>query len=193
VVRTNIDTKALDATAAVKAYKELSNAERAFRSLKTVDIEVRPIHHRLGHRVRAHVLLCMLAYYLEWHMRQVLKPIFFDDHDKSAAEATRDSIVVKAHRSKAASRKAASKRTVDDLPVESFRSLLANLATITHNTMAMADHRPPPSSCIHSSHGCRRGRSKSFRFLSGCSQSNFSILQTRSATCAKSRGQLPLS
>lgn len=140
VVRTSLSSKELDDTSTVKAYKQLANAERAFRSLKTVDIEVRPIHHRKSHRVRAHVLLCMLAYYLEWHMRQALQPILFDDHDKHAADAARSSIVAKAHRSPAADRKAATKRTDDGLPVQSFRSLIADLATVTHNTMAMANH-----------------------------------------------------
>ena len=140
VVRTNLGSQQLDDTSTVKAYKQLANAERAFRSLKTVDIEVRPIHHRKSHRVRAHVLLCMLAYYLEWHMRQALKPILFDDHDKHAADAARSSIVAKAHRSQAADRKAATKRTDDGLPVQSFRSLIADLATVTHNTMTMANH-----------------------------------------------------
>jgi len=138
VLRTNLKPEALDATSTVKAYKQLANVERAFRSLKTVDIEVRPIHHRLSHRVRAHVFLCMLAYHLEWHMRNALKPILFDDHDKPAAEAARKSIVAKAERSKAARRKASTKRTDDQLPVQSFRSLIADLATITHNTMAVA-------------------------------------------------------
>ena len=80
----------------------------------------------------------MLAYYLEWHMRQALAPILFDDHDKAAADAARASIVAKAKRSKAADRKAATKRTRDGLPVHSFRSLLADLATVTRNTMAPA-------------------------------------------------------
>ena len=111
--------------------------ERAFRSLKTVDIEVRPIHHRRVDRVRAHVFLCMLAYYVEWHMRQALKPILFDDHDKAKADAARTSIVAKAKRSKAADRKAVTQRTEDGLPVHSFRSLLADLATVTRNAMAM--------------------------------------------------------
>ncbi len=137
VLRTDLKSETLDATATVKAYKDLATVERAFRSLKTVDLEVRPIHHRRAHRVRAHVLLCMLAYYLEWHMRQLLKPILFDDHNKAAADAARASIVAKAERSAAADRKAATKRTHDDLPVHSFRSLLADLATVTHNTMAM--------------------------------------------------------
>ena len=109
-----------------------------WRSLKTVDIEVRPIHHRRVDRVRAHVFLCMLAYYVEWHMRQALKTILFDDHDKAKADAARTSIVAKAKRSKAADRKAVTQRTEDGLPVHSFRSLLADLATVTRNTMAMA-------------------------------------------------------
>src|SRR5437762_1763255 len=105
VVRTNVKAELLDSSSVVGAYKGLSNVERAFRSLTTVDIEIRPIHHRRGRRVRAHVLLCMLAYYLEWHMRQALKPILFDDHDKPAADAARGSIVAKAVRSVAAKRK----------------------------------------------------------------------------------------
>jgi hypothetical protein len=137
VLRTDLERKTLDAASTVGAYKGLANVERAFRSLKTVDLEVRPIHHRRTHRVRAHVLLCMLAYYLEWHMRRALKPILFDDHDKGAADAARASIVAKAERSDAADRKAATKRTHDGLPVHSFRSLIADLATVTRNTMAM--------------------------------------------------------
>ena len=137
VLRTSLKPETLDPTSTVKAYKQLAHVEHAFRSLKTVDIEVRPIHHRRPHRVRAHVFLCMLAYYLEWHMRQVLTPILFDDHDKAAAEAARTSIVAKAKRSAAADRKALTKRTDDGLPVHSFRSLLGDLATVTRNTMAM--------------------------------------------------------
>ena len=137
VLRTSLKPETLDATSTVKTYKQLAQVERAFRSLKTVDIEVRPIHHRRPHRVRAHVFLCTLAYYLEWHMRQALKPILFDDHDKAAAEAARTSIVAKAKRSTAAERKALTKRTDDGLPVHSFRSLLGDLATVTQNTMAM--------------------------------------------------------
>jgi hypothetical protein len=139
VLRTSLEPETFDATSTVKAYKQLAQVERAFRSIKTVDIEVRPIHHRRPHRVRAHVFLCMLAYYLEWHMRQALKPILFDDHDKPATEAARTSIVAKAKRSMAAERKALTKRTDDGLPVHSFRSLLGDLATVTRNTMAMVD------------------------------------------------------
>ena len=138
VLRTDLGSKTLDATSTVRAYKDLANVERAFRSIKTVDLEVRPIHHRRADRVRAHVLLCMLAYYLEWHMRRALAPLLFDDHDKATAQVARSSIVAKAERSDAADRKAATKRTHDGLPAQSFRSLLADLATVTQNTMAMA-------------------------------------------------------
>jgi hypothetical protein len=139
VIRTNLDKTTLGTSDVVRVYKSLSQAERAFRSIKTVDLEIRPIHHRLSDRVRAHVLLCMLAYYLEWHMRQALAPILFDDHQRAEAAAARSSIVAPAQRSKAARRKAATKRTADGLPVHSFQSLLAELATFTRNTMAMAD------------------------------------------------------
>ena len=138
VLRTDVKPAILDAAGTVRAYKNLATVERAFRSIKTVDLEVRPIHHRRAQRVRAHVLLCMLAYYLEWHMRQVLKPILFDDHDSAAAEAARTSIVAKAERSPAGERKVASKRTDDGLPVHSFRSLIAELATVTRNTMTIS-------------------------------------------------------
>jgi transposase len=138
VLRTDVKPAILDAAGTVRAYKNLATVERAFRSIKTVDLEVRPIHHRRAQRVRAHVLLCMLAYYLEWHMRQVLKPILFDDHDRAAAEAARTSIVAKAERSPAGERKVATKRTDDGLPVHSFRSLIADLATVTRNIMTIS-------------------------------------------------------
>ena len=137
VLRTDVKPAVLDADGTVRAYKNLATVERAFRSLKTVDLEVRPIHHRLAERVRAHVLLCMLAYYVEWHMRQRLRPILFDDHDRAAAEAARSSIVAKAERSNAGKRKVATKRTEDGLPVHSFGSLLTDLATVTRNTMVV--------------------------------------------------------
>jgi hypothetical protein len=117
----------------VLAYKSLAYVERAFRSVKTIDIEVRPIFHYAGERVRAHVFLCMLAYYLEWHMRQGLAPLLFDDHERAKAQAQRPSPVAKATVSSAAKRKAKTKRTDDGLPVHSFRSLLADLATLTYN------------------------------------------------------------
>ena len=148
VVRTTVAEAALDQSATVTAYKQLSTAERAFRSLKTVDLEVRPIYHRRADRVRAHVFLCMLAYYVEWHMRQKLKPILFDDHDKAAADAARPSVVAKAERSEAARRKARNRCTDDGLPVHSFRSLLADLATVSRNVMAM-DGAPEASFVLY--------------------------------------------
>jgi hypothetical protein len=135
VLRTSIAADVLSTADTVLAYKGLAGVERAFRSMKTVDLELRPVFHWSAPRVRAHVLLCMLAYYLEWHMRQALKPILFDDHDRSAAEALRPSPVAKATVSPAAKRKAAGKQTHDGLTVHSFRSLLADLATLTRNTV----------------------------------------------------------
>ena len=89
ILRTSLPAETLDGERAVLAYKSLARVERAFRSLKTVDIEVRPIHHWISPRVRAHVFLCMLAYHLEWHMRRALAPLLFDDHQRDAAEAER--------------------------------------------------------------------------------------------------------
>jgi transposase len=133
VIRTNVGAETLDGAEVVRSYKRLSGVERAFRSLKTVDLRVRPIHHRLPDRVRAHIFLCLLAYYVEWHMRQRLAPLLFDDHDKAAAEAQRSSVVAPARRSAAAERKARTKRTAAGGAVHSFRSLLADLATLTLN------------------------------------------------------------
>jgi len=137
VVRTSLPAEQADAATTVRSYKSLARVERAFRCMKTVDLELRPVFHWTSPRVRAHVLLCMLAYYLEWHMRQTLAPLLFDDHDRPAAEAQRTSPVAKAKPSPAARRKAASKRTqpVNDvaLPVHSFRTLLGDLATLTRN------------------------------------------------------------
>jgi Transposase DDE domain len=135
VLRTNVPAGSLSAADTVRAYKSLAGVERAFRSIKTVDIELRPIFHWTAPRVRAHVLLCMLAYYLEWHMRRALAPMLFDDHDPAAGEVLRASPVAKAQPSPAARRKAKTKRTDDGLPVHSFRSLLADLATLTRNTV----------------------------------------------------------
>lgn len=135
VLRTNVPADALSAADTVRAYKSLARVERAFRSMKTVDLELRPVFHWTPSRVRAHVLLCMLAYHLEWHMRQALAPLLFDDHDRAAGEVLRASPVAKAQTSPAAKRKAKSKRTDDGLPVHSFRSLLADLATLTRNSV----------------------------------------------------------
>jgi hypothetical protein len=137
-VRTSLPTETLDETNTVKAYKALAQVERAFRSLKTVDLHIRPLYHWLAPRVRAHVFLCMLAYHVEWHMRAKLAPMLYDDHDRAAAEAMRDSIVGKAPRSPAARAKQTRGITQDGMPVHSFRSLLADLATLTRNTVVTA-------------------------------------------------------
>jgi len=141
VIRTNVDKEFLSGEQVVAGYKSLSGVERAFRSLKTVDLHVRPIHHRLPDRVRAHILLCMLAYYVEWHMRQLLAPVLFDDHDKQAAQAARASIVAPAQRSDAAKRKAATGLTDTGTPVHSFQTLLRDLATINRNRIQPKDEK----------------------------------------------------
>jgi transposase len=133
VIRTSVAADKLSSEAAVRVYKDLSKVERAFRSLKTVDLKVRPIFHWLETRVRAHVFLCMLAYYVEWHMRLKLRPLLFDEEDREASAAMRSSIVAPAVRSEGAQRKDSSKRTADGLPVHSFRTLLADLATLGKN------------------------------------------------------------
>jgi hypothetical protein len=135
VLRTSVPTEIINTADTVRAYKSLARVERAFRCLKTTDLDIRPIYHWVSPRVRAHVFLCMLAYYLEWHMRQALAPMLFDDHDRTAGEALRSSPVAKAEPSPAAKRKAKKKRTDDGLPVHSFRTLLADLATLTRNTV----------------------------------------------------------
>ena len=133
IVRTSLPAGELDAEGTVRAYKRLSVVERAFRSLKTVDLKVRPIYHRAAGRVRAHVLLCMLAYYVEWHMRERLKPLLFDDDDAAAAAAARPSIVAPAEVSRSAKNKAQRKRNASGCPVHSFRTLLDDLATVAKN------------------------------------------------------------
>ena len=139
VVRTSLPAKALDDSASVRAYKSLAQVERAIRSIKTVDLQVRPVFHWSAPRVRAHVCLCMLAYYVEWHMRQRLAPMLYDDADKQAAEALRTSIVAKAQRSSSAIDKQTRGTTPDGLPVHSFQSLLADLATLVRNTVTTAN------------------------------------------------------
>jgi hypothetical protein len=133
VVRTSLPAAQLDANATVAAYKSLAHVERAFRSIKTVDLNVRPVFHYNESRVRAHVFLCMLAYYVEWHMRQRLKPMLFDDEQLDAASAARASAVVKATRSEHAKDKDASKTADDGLPLHSFRTLLKDLGTLAYN------------------------------------------------------------
>jgi len=142
VVRTSVPADALDAPAAVLAYKSLAQVERAFRALKTVDLEVRPIHHRRAGRVRAHVFLGLLAYYVQGHLRRALAPLLFDDHDRAAAAAARPSPVAAARVSPAAAAKAQTRRTDAGQPVHSWRTLLADLATLTRNTVRLGDAPP---------------------------------------------------
>lgn len=135
VVRTSSKEEGMQAADIVERYKSLSLVENAFRSIKTVDLKVRPIHHRNADRVRSHVFLCMLAYYVEWHMRSVLKPVLFDAEEPST---TRLDPVAPKKPSPSAKAKARTKRTPDSLPVHSFQSLLSDLATITRNTIVPA-------------------------------------------------------
>ncbi len=135
VIRTSVPADALGAEDVVRWYKRLALVERAFRSIKTVDLEVRPIGHRKENRVRAHIFLCMLAYYVEWHMRRALAPLLFDDEEKSAGEALRPSVVAPARRSPRAQRKAITRRTEEGTPVHSFQTLLRDLRTIVTNRL----------------------------------------------------------
>jgi hypothetical protein len=132
LIRTNVPADQMSAEDAVRHYKTLSQVERAFRSLKTIDLHVRPIHHRVADRVRSHIFLCVLAYYVEWHMREAWRPLLFADEDQ-AAKATRDP-VAPARRSDAADRKAATHRLADGTGVHSFRTLLEDLGAIVRNT-----------------------------------------------------------
>lgn len=133
VVRSSVPEETLNAEDTVKAYKSLSKVEQAFRSYKTIDLKVRPIYHRNSDRVKAHVFLCMLAYYVEWHMRQCLSPILFDEDDWEDSKSKREGIVTHSTKSDSASSKAQRKRTADNLPVHSFQTLLADLGTIVNN------------------------------------------------------------
>ena len=143
IIRTSLPASQMDSATCVRSYKALTTVERAFRSLKTIDLHVRPIHHRTADRVRAHIFLCVLAYYVEWHMREAWRPLMFADVDQDA-NATRDP-VAPAKRSKAAQAKA-SRHTLDDgTPAHSFATLLAELATIVRNT-CRTPHAGPEAS-----------------------------------------------
>ncbi len=149
VIRTSVSGDHLNANETVSRYKDLSAVEQAFRSLKTLDLRVRPIHHRLAQRVRGHILLCMLAYYVTWHMRQWLAPMLFEEDEPEVAEALRDSVVAPARRSPSTEKKARTKRTTDGEPVHSFQTLLKDLATIAKNRVQpkiAAENQANPSS-----------------------------------------------
>jgi hypothetical protein len=137
VIRTSLPAETMSAADTVRAYKDLARVERAFRSLKSIDLQIRPVHHWTEPRVRAHVFLCMLAYYVEWHLREAWAPILFQDHDRAAAEAARASPVAAAERSPAAERKRGRRRTDDGLPLSCYADLIAHLATQTLNTVAV--------------------------------------------------------
>ncbi len=139
VIRTSVPKEEMTPEAAVEAYKSLSRVERAFRSAKT-DLDVRPLHHHAEPRVRAHVFLCMLAYYVEWHLRRSLAPLLFQDHDRPAAAEQRTSVAAKAGISPAAKRKKARRKTDDGLPVHSFQTLLEDLATATRTRLRIGEH-----------------------------------------------------
>jgi hypothetical protein len=133
IIRTSVKPETLDAAHTVRAYKSLCTVEQAFRSYKTIDLKVRPIYHRLEQRVKAHVFLCMLAYYVEWHMRKALAELLFDDEKVTVEPEEKNSVVAPSKRSKKARAKAATKKTSEKLPVHSFRTMIADLATIVKN------------------------------------------------------------
>jgi hypothetical protein len=135
VLRTPVPADRLDAPATVAAYKSLSHVEADFRSLKTIDLQLRPIHHYLSGRVRAHVLICMLACYLTWHLRAALAELTYTDEHPP----TRDNPVAPATRSEAAARKVGRHHDHTGAPLHSFRGLLAHMATLTRNTITL-DH-----------------------------------------------------
>ena len=137
IIRTNVPNRQMDSAEAVRSYKALAEVERAFRSMKTIDLHVRPIHHWLATRVRAHIFLCMLAYYVEWHMRKVWRELLFADEDLKSK--TRRDPVAAAQRSEAALNKAATHTLDDGSPAHSFRTLLQELSTIVRNTCQPAD------------------------------------------------------
>jgi transposase len=149
VIRTNVPAEHLSAAETVKAYKDLSCVERAFRSLKSVDLEIRPIRHWTADRVRAHVFLCMLAYHVEWHLREALAPLLFHDTDLAAAKAERTSPVAATEPSDAVKAKKATKRSADGQRVMSFADLVAHLGTLVRNTMRVPA-RPKHRFTLHS-------------------------------------------
>ena len=149
VIRTSMPAEHLDAAEAVQAYKDLARVERAFRSMKTVDLDIRPIRHWTAERVRAHVFLCMLAYHVDWHLRDALAPLLFHDTELEAARAERTSPVAKTEPSEAVKEKKTTKRSADGQRVMSFADLIAHLGTFTRNTMRVPS-RPKHRFILHS-------------------------------------------
>ncbi len=194
VIRTNLPATHSAAAATVRAYKSLSGVEHAFRSLKTVDLELRPVFHWTAPRVRAHVLLCMLAYYLQWYMRRSLAPMLFDEPDPAAREAQRTSLVAKAEPSPAAQRKAAGKRTEpadrEPLPVHSFHTLLGDLATLTRNVVRLGRDRL--TAIPRHPHPHTAPRPRSARRYPHCVDRPTPSLQTISMVCAQKSAKFGL-
>lgn len=149
VIRTSVPAEHLDAAETVRAYKDLSRVERAFRSMKSADLEIRPIRHWTADRVRAHVFLCMLAYHVEWHLREALASLLFHDTDLAAAKVARTSPVAATEPSDAVKTKKATRRSADDQRVMSFVDLVAHLGTLVRNTMRVPA-RPKHRFTLHS-------------------------------------------
>lgn len=139
VVRSSVAKKHMDSDRVVEHYKSLAKVERAFRCMKTVDLSLRPIYHRNDDRIRSHVFICMLAYYVEWHMRESLRPVLFADEDQESAAAARESIVAPAQRSESAKRKDTTRRTSDGFPVQSFHDILQDLGTLCRNRVRIPE------------------------------------------------------
>ena len=140
VVRTSVAADTMNSDRVVETYKSLSRVERAFRCLKTMDLQIRPIYHHKDDRIRAHVFVCLLAYYVEWHMRERLCEVLFDDCDRESGRASRSSVVAPAVRSEAAKSKDATRRTSTGHPVQSFQDLLGDLATLTRNQIRIDEY-----------------------------------------------------
>ena len=141
IIRTTVPAEQMNPAKVVATYKSLSRVERAFRSLKAIDLDLRPIHHHIETRVRAHVFICMLAAYLVWHLRAAWAPLTFtDEHRPDPADP-----VAPAKRSQAADAKAATKTTTENLPARSFTGLLEHLATLTRVDMRYGDHEAAPT------------------------------------------------
>ncbi len=139
VIRSNVDADEMSDERVVAHYKNLALVERAFRSLKSIDIRVRPIHHRLADRVRSHIFICMLAYYVEYELRQALAPLMFVDEEKASAE-TRESIVKPAERSESAKLKDATRRNEHGFGLSSFRDILESLSAVTRSNVVIEGH-----------------------------------------------------
>jgi hypothetical protein len=134
VIRTTVAAEVMDSAKVVATYKSLARVERDFRSLKAIDVDLRPIHHYTETRVRAHMFICMLAAYLAWHLRQAWAPLTFTDEQRPEGADP----VAPARRSQGADRKAATKTTTDELPATSFTALLDHLGTLTRNHLRVA-------------------------------------------------------